>query len=130
MDDVKRGPEWIGKRMCSRHSCSSVSEADTEMGPMCAKHANPLMFAVQHPYREPGEPRLIPWEMIKPHEQQALSNHCMQTLARLSQRGGLSAAETVAVLKDRPYRTMERPDALRELAELTKAWGDRAKITE
>ena len=39
----------------------------------------------------------IPWDMIAPHEAQALKNHG-QTIARLAERGGLSAAEAVAVL--------------------------------
>lgn len=48
---------------------------------------------------------MIPLAMIKPHEKQAVRNHS-QSLARLSARGGLSAAEAVAVLEDRPYETM------------------------
>ena len=39
----------------------------------------------------------IPYDVIKPHEEQALKNHCGQTLDRLAERGGLSWAEAYAV---------------------------------
>ena len=42
----------------------------------------------------------IPYDIIKPHEEQALKNHCGQTLDRLAERGGLSWAEAYAVLTD------------------------------
>ena len=42
----------------------------------------------------------IPYDIIKPHEEQALKNHCGQTLDRLAARGGLSWAEAHAVLTD------------------------------
>lgn len=44
----------------------------------------------------------IPWEMIAPHEKQAEANH-EQTLNRLAERGGLSAAEVLAVLSDKKF---------------------------
>lgn len=44
----------------------------------------------------------LPWDMIADHEKQAQNNHS-QTLARLAERGGLSASEAVAVLEDRGY---------------------------
>jgi hypothetical protein len=43
----------------------------------------------------------IPWAMIEPHRKQALNNHS-QTLERLAERGGLSEAECLLVLEDRP----------------------------
>lgn len=42
----------------------------------------------------------IPYDVIKPHEEQALKNHCGQTLERLAKRGGLSWTEAYAVLTD------------------------------
>lgn len=48
----------------------------------------------------------LPWAMIDPHEPQAKLNHGGQTLRRLAERGGLSAAEAVAVMRDEPYRAM------------------------
>ena len=35
----------------------------------------------------------IPYDIIKPHEEQALKNHCGQTLDILAARGGLSWSE-------------------------------------
>ena len=49
----------------------------------------------------------IPWELIAPHEKQALLNHGGQTLRILAERGGLDWAEALAVLKDRPFRLNE-----------------------
>lgn len=48
-------------------------------------------------------PSAIPWDMIKPHEQQARANHCGQGLIKLAQRGGLSPDEALAVLEDRGW---------------------------
>lgn len=45
----------------------------------------------------------IPYDIIKPHEEQALKNHCGQTLDRLEARGGLSWAEAYAVLTDSKF---------------------------
>lgn len=44
----------------------------------------------------------IPYDIIKPHEEQALKNH-YQTLDRLAARGGLSWAEAYAVLTDSKF---------------------------
>lgn len=52
----------------------------------------PIMTNKGHEY--------IPYNVIKPHEEQALKNHCGQTLDRLAARGGLSWAEAYAVLTD------------------------------
>ena len=46
-----------------------------------------------------GCPRDVPWDLVAPHERQALRNHD-QTLERLAERGGLSPAELLAVLED------------------------------
>ena len=45
----------------------------------------------------------IPYDIIKPHEEQALKNHCGQTLDRLAARGGLSWSEAYAVLTDSKF---------------------------
>ncbi len=47
--------------------------------------------------RELGCPKVVPWDFVAPHEDQATRNHS-QTLKRLAQRGGLSPAELVAVV--------------------------------
>jgi hypothetical protein len=64
----------------------------------------------------------LPWEMISPHERQAQRNHGGQTLKRLAERGGLSAAEAVAVLEDRDFRSMTFRDANDRLARLLDAY--------
>jgi hypothetical protein len=65
--------------------------------------------------------RVIPWDMIAPHEAQAQKNH-HQSLAELASRGGLSACEAVAVLQDRPWRKMLIGDAYARLDQHVRAW--------
>ena len=43
----------------------------------------------------------IPWDMIAPHEAQARTNHCGQSLEQLASLSGLSAKEALAVLENR-----------------------------
>jgi hypothetical protein len=65
-----------------------------------------------------GTIRSIPWSVIEPHDAQARHNHGGQTLARLAERGGLSACEAVAVLEDREWHSMpiaESESVLRSL---------------
>jgi len=64
----------------------------------------------------------LPWAMIEPHEAQAKSNHGGQTLKRLAERGGLCAAEAVAVLSDQPYRSMPKTAAQFRLSALVARW--------
>lgn len=62
----------------------------------------------------PSQLRSIPWELIRPHQKQALANH-YQTLERLAERHGLSAQEAVAILEDKPYCSRwKRTDGSRE----------------
>lgn len=56
----------------------------------------------------------IPWEMIAPHEKQAIANHS-QLLQQLADRGGLSACEALAVLTDKPWKSMTVTEAQRQL---------------
>jgi len=58
----------------------------------------------------------LPWDMIEPHEDQARRNHGGQSLERLAERGGLSAAEAVAVLAGRMFRPMSKVEAQFRLA--------------
>ena len=44
----------------------------------------------------------IPYDIIAPHEEQALSNHG-QTLKRLAERGGLGWSEILAILTGRKW---------------------------
>lgn len=62
------------------------------------------------------EQQYIPWEVIEPHEKQAVANHG-QTLKRLAERGGLTWYEIYNVLtdqntpyhKDRDYKKLCEP---------------------
>lgn len=56
----------------------------------------------------------IPSRMIVPHERQAQKNHG-QSLARLAERGGLSASEAVAVIEGHDYRFILEGEAHRQL---------------
>ena len=42
-------------------------------------------------------PDSIPWELLSPHEPQAIKNHS-QTLEQLAKRGGLDVCEAVALI--------------------------------
>jgi hypothetical protein len=59
----------------------------------------PIIDASKHA----GCPDFVPWALIEPHEAQAKTNHGGQDFRGLSNRGGLSAAEMVAVLSDKKY---------------------------
>lgn len=56
-------------------------------------------------------PRSIPWRFVEPHREQADVNHA-QTLEALSERGGLSPDELIAVLLDTTWIPMEAEDAI------------------
>jgi hypothetical protein len=62
----------------------------------------------------------IPWPMIEAHEVQAKTNHG-QTLARLADRGGLSACEALAIIEDRLWQRMPPGEANARLAEMLAA---------
>lgn len=64
----------------------------------------------------------IPWDLIAPHEKQALENHCGQTLERLAERGGLGTCEAVAVLEDRRWKHMDERIAGAQLQEKVENW--------
>jgi hypothetical protein len=65
----------------------------------------------------PDCPDDIPWDIIAPHQSQALENH-NQTLERLAERGGLGPREILAVLD---HRKPERKPDDREAVDLLKA---------
>lgn len=50
-----------------------------------------------------GTNESIDWNLIAPHEKQAMENHCGQTLERLARRHGLSWYELLCVLLDKPF---------------------------
>lgn len=50
-----------------------------------------------------GTGESIDWNLIAPHEKQAMENHCGQTLEQLARRHGLSWYELLCVLLDKPF---------------------------
>ena len=54
-----------------------------------------------------GTNESIDWNLIAPHEKQALENHCGQTLEQLARRHGLSWYELLCVLLDKPFTEVE-----------------------
>lgn len=64
----------------------------------------------------------IPYAMIAPHEAQAQRNHG-QTLDRLAERGGLSAAEAIAIIQGRPWGSVKHcVENERYLINLVRQW--------
>ena len=61
----------------------------------------------------------IPWDVIKPHEVQALRNH-KRGLDALAERGGLTPCEALAVIEGRPWERMAVTDARRRLADYVR----------
>lgn len=69
----------------------------------------------------------IPWEIIAPHETQALKNHG-QTLKRLAERGGLGWQEALAVLEDKRWKEVaqiEEHEAEKRVVEIVKNFESR-----
>lgn len=50
-----------------------------------------------------GTNESIDWNLIAPHEKQAMENHCGQTLEQLARRHGLSWYELLCVLLDKTF---------------------------
>lgn len=56
----------------------------------------------------------IPWDVLKPHEAQALVNH-KYPLEKLASMGGLSPEEALAIIEGRPWERMAFSEARRRL---------------
>ena len=67
------------------------------------------VFPVLQPGHYPQE--YIPYNIIAPHEAQALRNHD-QTLQRLAERGGLGWTEILAVLRNKTWKEMGWSDLI------------------
>ena len=76
----------------------------------------PIMAEYDHDTRKYYRGIEIPWALIAPHNEQALKNHCDQSLIRLAQRGGLSRSEACAIIEDRDWESMKTVDADNKLA--------------
>lgn len=118
-----------GSHVCARYKCSMVATIDTEMGAMCPAHSSPLLFEIQKPYDYRGKwrvPQYVPWEFMRPHDDQCLRNHGYQTLARLSERGGLSVKEALAVVLDSDWtgaiEALPRETAIDRFLAVLAAW--------
>jgi uncharacterized small protein (DUF1192 family) len=76
-----------------------VTEAEAEIAALRAKleRVNGKRFPVH------SGGMTVPWQMLAPHEPQALANH-QQTLERLAERGGLGWAEMLCVLEGRSWQ--------------------------
>ena len=70
----------------------------------------------------------VPWLLLEPHEQQAMSNHGGQTLKVLASRGGLSPCEALAVVLDRPWTECDKEIALAVLKKLAVLGGEPAAM--
>jgi hypothetical protein len=66
----------------------------------------------------------IPWAMMAPHEAQCQTNH-QQSVKRISERGGFSRCEAIAVLEDRKWIPMDVEVADKKLKEMVKEWEDK-----
>lgn len=78
--------------------------------------------------RRRGEPFMLPWDFIQPHEKQAQLNH-HQSLDALARRGGLDPTEALDILLDQPFATsrLTWEDATTKVQELLAAYLQRVK---
>lgn len=98
-----------------------------------------LGFPIMASSRQNHEPRAfqgftIPWEMLAPHEEQAQKTHS-QSLETLASRGGLSASEALAVLRDQSWWDMPAQDkdelhAVHEVRQLAAAWASAKEVVQ
>jgi hypothetical protein len=63
----------------------------------------PVLMDSSERKKYPNCPHSVPWELVAPHEEQAMRNHD-QTLKRLAERGGLDPCELFCVLEDLTWR--------------------------
>lgn len=75
------------------------------------------------PIRHDDLLKSIPWEVITPHEVQALRNHRMG-LVKLAERGGLTPCEALAVIEGREWERMAFTDARRRLLDYVRGAAD------
>lgn len=77
----------------------------------------------------PHQPMALPWAIIAPHAKQAPLNFRSsadpeapgKTLEFLRDNGGISAAEAVAIIEERPFTEMDEAAAFERLAQLVAA---------
>jgi hypothetical protein len=86
----------------------------------------PILFQCRTPQEERAlravAPRSVPWGFVTEHERQCQRNHS-QTVQRLAERGGLSPAELVHVLRDEQWDLeLKDLDAVPELLRRLDEW--------
>lgn len=90
---------------------------------------NGKRFKVLWPYKQEeirswllaGCPQDVPFEFVAEHDKQCWLNHG-QTPRRLTDRGGLSPSEMLAVVEDRRFESMPDADAIARLRAKLEAW--------
>ncbi len=103
----RRDRSWVCKS-CKLERDRLVEPACFRCGACssCARthQCRPRRFPILQGLREEelDVPRSIPWEAIAPHEDQALQNHCGQSLEDLARRGGPDPSEVFLVVTGRP----------------------------
>lgn len=90
-----------------------------EFGEGATVAATPATFPIRHD----DQLTSIPWDVIAPHETQALRNH-HRSLASLAERGGLTPCEALAVIEGRPWERMAFTDARRRLVDYVRGVAD------
>lgn len=68
----------------------------------------------------------LPMALLEPYAERAKKNHG-QTLKQLRDRGGLSVAEAVAIMEDRPWEPMPVVLAVHRLADIIEAGNSRPR---
>lgn len=89
-----------------------------------------MITECRFPILHDTEIKSIPWEVMEPHELQALRNHA-QGLDRLAARGGVTPEEAVAIIEGRPWKRMPFSEARDTLMGYVAKVGDtRLKPTD
>lgn len=76
---------------------------EREPEPRFPMHWGQLRRGQKEAWTKLGCPRTVPWDFLRPHEQQALDNHS-QSLHKLAERGGLGPAEMLAIVEGKSAR--------------------------
>lgn len=98
-ENAKLRRELETERACRLANEAQLHEADAELGRL--RREVELLNGKRFPILGGG--MTVPWQMLAPHEPQAIANHS-QSLQRLAERGGLGWAEMLCVLEGRGWR--------------------------
>lgn len=100
-----RGLSWpaLDEDLSTRGFLTKLRELGLLIEAQFPVHWGQLQRGQKEEWTKLGCPRTVPWDFLRPHEQQALDNHS-QSLAKLAERGGLGPAEMLAVVEDKSFR--------------------------